>query len=295
MDQLVSTLSTSIIQHLKRHFARYGVPTRVVSDNGPQFTSAGFNQFAESWGFEHVTSSPRYPQSNGKAESAVKVAKFLIRKALMAQEDPWLSILAYRNMPSQYSKTSPVQRYLDRRTRTTLPTRSKLLSQEDGQISSEQVKHSNRVRQERQGEAYNRHGQDLPELQPGQVIRIEPGQGQGSYWSKGQVVKKVASRSYQVETERGTVIRRNRRHLRVSPGVSFVSRLQEDRTSGANAQASPVPACENESETEENPHTTTDATEDIGQPWLDVEQNQPIRTRAGRIIRKPSYLNDYYT
>ena len=65
--------------------------------------------------------------------------------------------------------------------------------------------------------------------------------------------------------------------------------------SGANAQASPVPACENARETEENPHTTTDATEDTGQPSLDVEQNQPIRTRAGRIIRKPFYLNDYYT
>ena len=39
---------------------------------GPQFTSANLATFLKEWGLSHCTSSPRYPQSNGKAEAAVK-------------------------------------------------------------------------------------------------------------------------------------------------------------------------------------------------------------------------------
>ena len=74
IDQLMSTVSETVIRCLKRHFARYGIPSRVLTDNRPQFSAEGFKQFATNWGFEHVTSSPRFPQSNGKAESAVKTA-----------------------------------------------------------------------------------------------------------------------------------------------------------------------------------------------------------------------------
>jgi hypothetical protein len=37
-----------------------------------------------------VTSSPGYPQSNGKAESAVKMAKRIMEKAAVAKQDPYL-------------------------------------------------------------------------------------------------------------------------------------------------------------------------------------------------------------
>lgn len=53
----------------------------VVSDNGPQFSSLDYRDFAETYGFEHVTSSPLYPQSNGLAEKGVQIVKRLLKKA----------------------------------------------------------------------------------------------------------------------------------------------------------------------------------------------------------------------
>ena len=44
-----------------------------MSDNGPQFSCGEFREFAQRWDFEHVTSSPRYPQSNGQVERAIGI------------------------------------------------------------------------------------------------------------------------------------------------------------------------------------------------------------------------------
>ena len=35
IDQLTSTTSTAVVRCLQRHFARYGIPVKVMSDNGP--------------------------------------------------------------------------------------------------------------------------------------------------------------------------------------------------------------------------------------------------------------------
>jgi len=39
LDQLDSTLSTTVVNLTKAHFARHGIPLRCLTDNGPQFVS----------------------------------------------------------------------------------------------------------------------------------------------------------------------------------------------------------------------------------------------------------------
>nr|XP_054762082.1 uncharacterized protein LOC129268568 [Lytechinus pictus] len=89
-----------------------------------------FKRFARKWQFEHTTSPPHYPQSNGKAESSVKVAKSLLKKAKTAGSDPYLSLLAFQNTPTPGMGSSPIQRIMNRRTRTVLPTTKRLLKPE---------------------------------------------------------------------------------------------------------------------------------------------------------------------
>ncbi|UYV83113.1 PLEKHD1 [Cordylochernes scorpioides] len=76
----------------KSIFARHGIPETAVSDNGTQFGAAReFANFARQYGFTHVTSSPRFPQSNGMAEAGVKIAKLILKK----NQDPSLGLLEY--------------------------------------------------------------------------------------------------------------------------------------------------------------------------------------------------------
>ena len=115
------TTSSAIIKFMKVQFSRHGIPGVLVSNNGPQFTSNEFAEFGKQWEFQHVTSSPYHPKSNGKAESAIKVVKGLFKKALKDNKDPWLSLLDYRNTPTAGMQSSPVKRLMPRRTKTLVP------------------------------------------------------------------------------------------------------------------------------------------------------------------------------
>ena len=51
-----------------------------MSGNDPQYAAETFRQFADKYGFIHVTSSPTYSQSNGEAERAVQTEKLIAEK-----------------------------------------------------------------------------------------------------------------------------------------------------------------------------------------------------------------------
>ena len=76
-----NTTTSHLITALLDAFIRIGAPDIVWSNQGPQFMSHTFQVFAKEWGFQHITSSATYPQSNGKAESAVKSMKRIIEGA----------------------------------------------------------------------------------------------------------------------------------------------------------------------------------------------------------------------
>ena len=69
------TTAEDVILLTKGIFARHGIPEVVVSDNGPQYSSEAYAEFARHYQFEHVTSSPRYPQSNGEANGRFRQLK----------------------------------------------------------------------------------------------------------------------------------------------------------------------------------------------------------------------------
>ena len=80
-DHLPTIQSSAVIQASKQHFGRHGIPHTLITDNGAQFTSDLFRTFSRTYGFNHVTTSPSWSQSNGRAEAAVKSAKHILLTA----------------------------------------------------------------------------------------------------------------------------------------------------------------------------------------------------------------------
>ena len=263
--------STGVITALKSQFARYGVPSVVVSDNGPCYNSAEFRKFSEDWGFEHITSSPGYPQSNGQSERTVKTVKAMLEKA----GDPYKALLSYRNTPLEEVNLSPSQMLMGRRLRTSIPVTEDLLKPQ--LYDPEDVLPKLKERQRKQKLQHDRKAKELPPLRDGEVVRVR----EGNKWKPARVTQVLPSpRSYKVETERGEY-RRNRRHL---------LRTEESQI----PEITPTPDVSNDedlTDTEVEPPSVTVAHENPGTPPAGM--SMATTTRSGRTIRELQEFKDY--
>ena len=130
VDSLSSETSKSVIRSVMATFSRFGVPDMLVTNHGPCFASSEFAKFVDQWNFQHVTSSPCYLQSNGKAENAVCTVERLLTKCRAAGITEFQALLDWRNTPSEGMDTSLAQRLLGCRCKTSLPTSGTLLMPE---------------------------------------------------------------------------------------------------------------------------------------------------------------------
>lgn len=205
--KLTDTTARGVITGMKSIFSRHGIPDRLVSDNGPQYSCAEFRRFAGDWDFRHLTSSPGHAQSNGQAERTVQTVKNLLRKAQDGNGDPYIALLEYRNTPLEGVGYSPAQLLMGRRLKSKLPTTTALLTPE----SSIQVSDKLKEKQLKQKSYYDRQTRCLPDLHKGESVRVQRKDG----WQPAVVLHKHEQpRSFVVQTPDGSTYRRNRKHLR---------------------------------------------------------------------------------
>ncbi len=223
--KLSGETSNETIRHMKSIFARHGIPEEVVTDNGPQYSSSLFRELADEYTFLHTTSSPKYSQSNGEAERAVKTVKALLKKT----DDPYQALLSYRSTPL-HNGYSPAELLMNRRLRTTLPMVPEMLLPSIPDYKS--LKEKEHLMKKKQKVNFDAHhaARSLDPLLPGETVWI------ADHKTSGTVVRQSESapRSYSVSTPTGT-LRRNRRHLtRMSQDTN--ESLQTDPNSPTNAQ-----------------------------------------------------------
>ncbi|XP_067026695.1 uncharacterized protein [Acropora muricata] len=163
-----------------------------------KFPSSDFKTFAPEWVFEHITSSPYHARSSGKVEKAVNTAKRILKKAMFDHKDPYLALLDWRKTPTEGLDSSPVQRLMGRRTRTLLPTSTRLLRPKLPKFAKDLVT----KKREKQAHYYNNGAKQLKELKPGDIVRIKPDpKDRKKLWKKATCLQEVAPRSYKVDLE----------------------------------------------------------------------------------------------
>ena len=286
IDRLPSKRIHDIIYVLKQHFARMGIPTILFSDNSP-FACQEFRNFADIYEFEHQTSSPRYAQSNGKIENAVRTAKRLMTKACESGADPFLALLDWRNCPSADLGQSPVQLLMGRRTRTKLPTADALLTTPTAAATKAALTEA----KQRQALYYDRRAKPRATLPVGQTVRMRFTEGD---WRKAEVADILPHRSYQLRMADGSTRRRTSRHVRFSSEPPLIVHDDNDATPPAPrpspppVQAPPPNVVNNDLASTARPPPSA---HDTAEP-SHGKTRSPIKTRSGRTVRRPTRFND---
>ncbi len=136
VDKLRSGTFRDVRCSFLRWFRTYGVPEELATDGGPPFNSLEYRRFLRTWGVERRLSSAYFPQSNGRAEAAVKSAK----RILLGNIDPVTgnldtdsaarAMMAHRNTPTQDTGIAPSVMLFGRPLRDHLPVVTRTLRPE---------------------------------------------------------------------------------------------------------------------------------------------------------------------
>ena len=123
--------ASELITICRSLFQTYGCPEELSSDGGSIFMSHEFQNFLSVLGVQHRLSSVAYPQSNGRAELAVKSAKRIIYgntdpQGSLDTDKAARAVLQYRNTPIQGIGLSPAQFLLHRHLHDFIPARPSL-------------------------------------------------------------------------------------------------------------------------------------------------------------------------
>ena len=263
------TTTQATVRALKSIFSTHGIPDIVVSDKGPQYSSECFQKFAASYSFTHTTSSPMHTQSNGEAEQAVQTAKNILRK----NEDPSLGLMAYRSTPLQ-NGLSPSQLLMGRKLRTTLPTVPSNLDQTVLKAQLDQARLKEEQYRQNAADNFNKRHRTIM-LPPLETVWVKDQNRSGSV-----IVREGNPRSYQIRTDIGTTIRRNRQAL-IHTGERIAA-----QGNPALSPPRPAPAIVVNLSPATEPVPTARATPSSSPP-----RAAKATTRAGRSVRPPKQLD----
>lgn len=108
--KMADITTASTISKLFEVFARLGLPKLIVSDNGPQLTSAEFEDFCGQNGIVHIKTTPYHPKTNGLAERTVRTFKermLAMDRSICVDERLQRFLFSYRNNVQRSTKRSP--------------------------------------------------------------------------------------------------------------------------------------------------------------------------------------------
>lgn len=200
--------SDGTIKALKKMFSIFGIPEKIVSDNGTAFTSATFQKFCRDLNIESVTSAVQHPASNGLAENAVKTVKNFLKKILVNNkfpidlEDRLLTFLVdIRNTPSICTGIEPSVLMLGRKIRSVYNTIVPKMDNDkriDFKKIDDKVKNKMLISQNNQKKYYR--GKKFKKFfEIGSKVLTKDFRNNKNKWILGTVIQRLGSRIYMVK------------------------------------------------------------------------------------------------
>lgn len=213
---------------LRKFFSTFGVPEELSSDGGPEFAASATREFLSRWGVKHRISSAYHPQSNGRAEVAVKSAKRLLRSNIsptgVLDNDKLLrALLQLRNTPDPDCNISPAQIVFGRPIRDAFSFANRLEKFSNPAIRSTwreawaSKESALRARFTKTSEVLNEHARRLTNLSVGDrgFIQNQTGNTPKKWDRTGVVVEALPHDQYVIKVDgSGRLTTRNRRFIR---------------------------------------------------------------------------------
>ena len=182
------TGAQGLIAALRALFATFGVPEEISSDGGPEFSSAATTDFITRWEVRHRMSSAYFPQSNGRAEVAVKKAKRLLMDnagptGSLNNDGLLRSLLQARNTPDPDCNILPAHVVFGRPIRDAFSFTSRCIKYNNPSIRPtwreawSQKEDVMRTRMPRSTEALDMHARSLAPLSLGDKVFLQNQRG----------------------------------------------------------------------------------------------------------------------
>ena len=272
--------SKVVTEMLKEIFSDFGTPMRVVSDNGPQFSSRLFREFCAKHDVQHDTSSPLHSSGNGQVERTIGTVKGIMKRCISSGTDWHVGLLHLKNTPIDNGLPSPAELLQGRILRDSMPTDTSKYQVRGYDLSVVHDKLA--IRQSRQKHYHDAHsGPEKSVLKDNQQCHFKTA---NKLWIPGKVIGVASDRSYNIEAKNGNIFRRNRKDVRVS---SHSHCFQTPKQNISQPEVSDVSSSE----------TLVEAT-NIDMPTINErcgnEQNEPPDIRKSTRVRKPpAWLSDY--
>ena len=112
--ELVTRITTRKVQHFvwKNIVCRFGVPRRLISDNGTQLASLQMSKLCAEVGIKQVFVPVEHPQTNGQVESANRILLRGLKRRLEKAKGAWAEevpriVWPYHTMPQSSTMETP--------------------------------------------------------------------------------------------------------------------------------------------------------------------------------------------
>ena len=206
----------SLILSCKVIFSEFGLPKKIMSDWGGNFTLDKFKWFCKKMIIEQATSLSYHQQNNGQVEACIKFIKHTMKKCIEINNDIHVALLQIKSTPLEPGLPSPASLLFNHPIWSIMTIINRLPIKSDNDDEHYEAFINRQAKNDRKYDTARNY--DLFSI--GSTVAVQ--QEDGGPCTHGTVVgrgnHKHNNKSYTIRvTKTGCIIARNSKHIKTTP------------------------------------------------------------------------------